>query len=131
MRFIFIKSTLKLEIFLGINTSISPIESESGLELYISDPNQNFKIDFNLDENPILIRPGRSIKMVIQPTITDLLPKPYNNCGEKYSDSSLVPPSSTTQVNDLYHQTISLIGSYSQKYCFEVLFYSNILIKYL
>lgn len=107
---------------MGINTSQSPIDSEHGIELYVSDPKQQFKVEFNFDENPILLGPGHN-RVELKPTTTELLPKPYNNCGEKYFDSStLGPADSSAQANDLYHETISLIGAYSQEYCFEVLY---------
>lgn len=105
-------------LLLEPRTSETPIETKYGVELYLSDPNEHRFVTSDLkNENPILLRPARHTRVLLEPWTKKFLPEPYSKCVDTASGADIKRQSTDT---DLYEQTLDLIGFYSQKYCFNV-----------
>ena len=122
-------TNLRVEMFLDtMYASQSPVSSERGVELVLSDQRHEYTIIRGVDndddaESPILLRPARCTFIRLERTSVFLLPEPFNNCidDEEFESKSLNEAAARINLDEpLYKQAIDLLGFYSQKYCFKV-----------
>lgn len=126
--------SLRVEISLDptFSSSESPVSSERGLQLVLGDHRQHeflarvSEVDTDAGDTPIFIRPGRHHSIRIDRTSIYLLPEPFNKCIDNDDDddkknlNNLTTQSRFDSDAPLYQQTIDILGTYSQKYCYKV-----------
>lgn len=122
------KSSLEIELFVGLSETQSPLERQSGAVIFIHD---NPKLIIMPDEQGIELQPGTHSSIAITKQVVKNLPEPYNICVTQ----------SCQYNSSLFEMTINLTGFYSQRYCFELCYqesmiancgcYDENLIKYI
>lgn len=109
-------SGLSLEIFAGFRQNQSPVSQDSGVLIYIHEPNKTIMID----DHGVLLRPGTHTNIELHKTSVRILPEPFNLCASNANKPNL-------NESFLYEMTLNLTKSYSQKYCFDLCYQNEII----
>lgn len=109
------KASLRLELFVGNNESMSPMAMRSGAIMFI----KNHTTGYVVGENGIELKPGTQTEVMLNRMVIKKLPMPFNDCVDESVDSSFV---SYTQ-----ELTMRTFGYYDQEICRQ-LFYQRLLV---
>ncbi len=103
---------LNLEVYIGDSQQCkSPLSISSGLSVYVH--NSTYTITEN--DNAILVQPGTTTSIEIEPSLMKHLQSPYSDCFFEVNEESL-------KSSVLINKTVYFNEIYNQQYCLDLCF---------